>query len=117
MVSEEHITAFGWATPQDLDEMMSLSLRINDFLSGLFLGIGMRLMDLKLEFGRLWEDDQVRIVLADEICPDSCRLWDIRTNQRLDHERVRTATSASSPTPTRRWPAVSASCRRAAPPT
>ncbi len=87
MVSEEHVTAFGWATPQDLDEVMSLSLRINDFLSGLFLGIGMRLMDLTLEFGRLWEDDQVRIVLADEICPDSCRLWDIRTNQRLDRER------------------------------
>ena len=89
MVSEEHVTAFGWATPQDLDEVMSLSLRINDFLSGLFLGIGMRLMDLKIEFGRLWEDDQVRIVLADEICPDSCRLWDIRTNQRLDQERHR----------------------------
>lgn len=86
MVSEEHITAFGWATPQDLDEVMSLSLRINDFLSGLFLGIGMRLMDLTIEFGRLWEDDQVRIVLADEICPDSCRLWDIRTNQRLERE-------------------------------
>ncbi len=84
MISEEHITAFGWATPQDIDEMMSLSLRINDFLSGLFLGIGMRLMDLKIEFGRLWEDEQVRIVLADEICPDSCRLWDVRANQRLD---------------------------------
>jgi phosphoribosylaminoimidazole-succinocarboxamide synthase len=86
MVSEEHVTAFGWATPQDLDEIMSLSLRINDFLSGLFLGIGMRLLDLTVEFGRLWEDDQVRIVLADEICPDSCRLWDIRTNRRLDRE-------------------------------
>lgn len=86
MVSEEHITAFGWATPQDLDEVMALSLRINDFLSGLFLGIGMRLMDLTVEFGRLWEDDQVRIVLADEICPDSCRLWDIRTNRRLERE-------------------------------
>lgn len=86
MVSEEHATAFGWATPQDLDELMALSLRINDFLSGLFLGIGMRLMDLTVEFGRLWEEDQARIVLADEICPDSCRLWDIRTNQRLDRE-------------------------------
>ena len=86
MVSEEHITAFGWATPQDLDEVMALSLRINDFLSGLSLGIGMRLMDLTIEFGRLWEDDQVRIVLADEICPDSCRLWDIRTNRRLELE-------------------------------
>lgn len=88
LVSEEHITAFGWATPQDLDEIMSLCLRVNDFLTGLFLGIGMRLMDLKVEFGRLWEDEQMRIVLADEVSPDSCRLWDTRTNERLDRERV-----------------------------
>jgi phosphoribosylaminoimidazole-succinocarboxamide synthase len=89
MVSEEHVTAFGWASPQDLDEIMSLSLRINDFLSGLFLGIGIRLMDLKVEFGRLWEDEHMRIVLADEISPDSSRLWDIKTNERLDRERFR----------------------------
>lgn len=89
IVSEEHVTAFGWATPQDLDEIMSLSLRINDFLSGLFLGIGMRLLDLKVQFGRLWEDEQMRIVLADEVCPDSCRLWDIRSNQRLGRDRSR----------------------------
>lgn len=89
MVSEEHVTAFGWASPQDLDEIMSLSLRINDFLTGLFLGIGIRLMDLKAEFGRLWEDEQMRIVLADEISPDSSRLWDIRSNERLDRERFR----------------------------
>jgi phosphoribosylaminoimidazole-succinocarboxamide synthase len=68
---------------------MSLSLRVNDFLSGLFLGIGIRLMDLKVEFGRLWDDDQMRIVLADEISPDSTRLWDIRNNERLDTERFR----------------------------
>lgn len=86
MVSEEHVTAFGWATPQDLDEIMSLSLRINDFLSGLFLGIGMRLMDLRVEFGRLWDDEQMRIVLADEISPDSCRLWDVKSSRRLDKE-------------------------------
>lgn len=87
MVTEEHITAFGWATPQDLDEMMALALRVNDFLSGLFLGIGLRLIDLDVEFGRLWEEEQVRIVLADEISPDSCRLWDARTNTRLDQDR------------------------------
>jgi phosphoribosylaminoimidazole-succinocarboxamide synthase len=89
MVSEEHVTAFGWASPQDLDEIMSLSLRINDFLTGLFLGIGIRLMDLKAEFGRLWEDEQMRIVLADEISPDSSRLWDIKSNERMDRERFR----------------------------
>ncbi len=53
MITEEHITAFGWATPQELDEIMSLALRVNDFLSGLFLGVGIRLVDFRLEFGRL----------------------------------------------------------------
>src|SRR5499433_684434 len=89
MVSEEHITAFGWASPQDLDDIMALTLRINDFLSGLFLGVGLRLVDFKLEFGRLYEGDEMRIVLADEISPDSCRLWDIKTNEKLDKDRFR----------------------------
>ena len=57
MVTEEHITAFGWATPQEIDDVMSLALRINDFLSGLFLGVGIRLVDFKCEFGRLWENE------------------------------------------------------------
>jgi len=89
LVSEEHITAFGWAAPPDLDEIMAMSLRINDFLTGLFLGIGLKLVDFKLEFGRLWENEQMRIVLADEISPDSCRLWDIKTNEKLDKDRFR----------------------------
>ena len=89
MITEEHITAFGWATPQDLDDIMSMALRVNDFLSGLFLGVGIRLVDFKLEFGRLWEDDQMRIVLADEISPDSCRLWDMKTNEKMDKDRFR----------------------------
>jgi phosphoribosylaminoimidazole-succinocarboxamide synthase len=89
MVSEEHITAFGWSIPQELDEILSLSLRINDFLSGLFLGVGLKLVDFKLEFGRLWEGEDMRIVLADEISPDNCRLWDIKTNEKLDKDRFR----------------------------
>ena len=89
LVTEEHITAFGWATTQDIDDMMQLALRINDFLSGLLLGVGLKLVDFKLEFGRLWEDEQMRIVLADEISPDSCRLWDIETNEKLDKDRFR----------------------------
>jgi phosphoribosylaminoimidazole-succinocarboxamide synthase len=89
MVSEEHITAFGWATPQELDDMMALGLRINDFLSGLFLGVGIRLVDFKCEFGRHWEGDQMRVVLADEISPDCCRLWDIETQNKLDKDRFR----------------------------
>ena len=89
MVTEEHISAFNWATTQDLDDMLQLALRINDFLSGLFLGVGLKLVDFKLEFGRLWEDEEMRIVLADEISPDSCRLWDVKTNERLDKDRFR----------------------------
>ena len=89
MISEEHITAFGWATPQDLDDMLSLALRINDHLSGLFLGVGLRLIDFKVEFGRLFEDDEMRIVLADEFSPDCCRLWDVKTNEKFDKDRFR----------------------------
>jgi phosphoribosylaminoimidazole-succinocarboxamide synthase len=90
MVSEEHITAFGWATTQDIDEIMQMSLRVNDYLTGLFLGIGIRLIDFKLEFGRLFNDDgDMRIVLADEISPDNCRLWDLKTNEKLDKDRFR----------------------------
>jgi len=89
LVSEEHITAFGWASTHELDEIMQISLRINDFLSGLFLGIGIRLVDFGLEFGRLYSDDDVRIVVADEISPDNMRLWDSRTNEKLDKDRFR----------------------------
>ncbi len=89
MVSEEHITAFGWANPQEIDEVMALALRINDFLSGLFLGIGIRLVDFKIEFGRLYDNELVRIVLADEISPDNCRLWDVKTRNKLDKDRFR----------------------------
>jgi phosphoribosylaminoimidazole-succinocarboxamide synthase len=89
MVSDEHITAFGWASPHELDEIMSLSLRINDYLSGLFLGIGLKLVDFKLEFGRLWDNDELHIILADEISPDNCRLWDVRTNDKMDKDRFR----------------------------
>jgi phosphoribosylaminoimidazole-succinocarboxamide synthase len=89
MVSEEHITAFGWATPQEIDDVMALAIRVNDFLSGLFLGVGIRLVDFKMECGRLWENEMMRIVVADEISPDSCRLWDIKSNEKLDKDRFR----------------------------
>jgi phosphoribosylaminoimidazole-succinocarboxamide synthase len=89
MVSEEHITAFGWATPQELDDIMALAIRINDFLTGIFLGVGIRLVDFKIETGRLWEGDMMRIILADEISPDSCRLWDMKSNEKMDKDRFR----------------------------
>ncbi len=89
MISEEHITAFNWASPQEIDDIMAMSIRINDFLSGLFLGIGIKLVDFKLEFGRLYEGETVRTVLADEISPDNCRLWDIKSGDKLDKDRFR----------------------------
>jgi phosphoribosylaminoimidazole-succinocarboxamide synthase len=89
MVTEEHITAFNWATPQEIDEIVAMAIRINDFLSGLFLGAGIKLVDMKIEFGRLWENDMMRVILADEISPDSMRLWDIRTSEKLDKDRFR----------------------------
>ena len=89
LVSEEHITAFGWASTRDLDEIVQIALRVNDFLTGLFLGIGIKLVDFRLEFGRLYTDDEVRIVIADEISPDNCRLWDARTREKMDKDRFR----------------------------
>ena len=89
LVSEEHITAFGWANPQEIDDIMSLAIRVNDFLSGLFLGVGIQLVDFKIECGRQFEGDMMRIVVADEISPDSCRLWDLQTQEKLDKDRFR----------------------------
>ncbi len=89
LVAEEHVTAFGWASPAEVDELTSMALRINDFLSGMFFGIGIRLIDFKIEFGRLYEGDHHRILLADEISPDSCRLWDLETNEKMDKDRFR----------------------------
>ncbi|MEN0000871.1 MAG: phosphoribosylaminoimidazolesuccinocarboxamide synthase [Pseudomonadota bacterium] len=89
MVSEEHVTAFGWATPQEIDDMMALAIRVNDFMAGMFMGIGIQLVDFKIECGRLFEGDMMRIVIADEISPDSCRLWDTRTKDKMDKDRFR----------------------------
>lgn len=89
LVTEEHITAFGWATPQEIDDMVSITQRVNDFLTGLFLGVGIRLVDFKLEFGRQYDNEMVRLIVADEISPDGCRLWDIETDNKLDKDRFR----------------------------
>ncbi|MFS2318211.1 phosphoribosylaminoimidazolesuccinocarboxamide synthase [Maricaulis sp. D1M11] len=89
LVTEEHIAAFNWASPQEMDDLMAMTLRINDYLSGLFAAVGIQLIDFKLEFGRQYEGDMVRTVLADEISPDSCRLWDIESGQKLDKDRFR----------------------------
>jgi len=89
LVTEEHIAAFGWASQQDMDDTLSMALRVNDFLSGLMLGVGIRLIDFKIEIGRIYEEDFHRLVVADEISPDSCRLWDIKTGAKLDKDVFR----------------------------
>ena len=89
LISDEHILNFGWADNQELEDIVSLSLRINDFLNGYFLSSGIRLIDFKLEFGRFWNQEDSIIMLGDEISPDNCRLWDIKTNKKLDKDRFR----------------------------
>ena len=93
LIAEEHIHAFGWAHPSEVDEIVAMTLRINDYLQGMFAGIGIKLVDFKIEFGRLHSEiDGVmghQVILADEISPDSCRLWDRETNEKMDKDRFR----------------------------
>jgi len=89
MIADEHIACFGWASQEEMNDIADMAIRVNDFLCGLFAGIGIRLVDFKLEFGRLWENDYSRVVLADEISPDGCRLWDMKSNEKLDKDRFR----------------------------
>jgi len=89
MVAEAHITAFNWASTQEIDDITALTLRVNDDLRQMFGAVGITLVDFKIEFGRVWEGDVSRIILADEISPDSCRLWDTATNEKLDKDRFR----------------------------
>ena len=89
MIADEHIACFGWATQDEMNDIADMAIRVNDFLSGMFAAIGIRLIDFKLEFGRVWDGDYARVILADEISPDGCRLWDMKTNQKLDKDRFR----------------------------
>jgi phosphoribosylaminoimidazole-succinocarboxamide synthase len=89
MLSEEHIFTLDLADQDEMEEVHALALRINDYLSGLLRGVGLTLVDFKIEFGRLYSEEGIHILLADEISPDSCRLWDVVTNQKLDKDRFR----------------------------
>lgn len=89
LVPEEYIIAFGWASQQDMDDIVALALRVNDYLSGVMYGVGIRLVDFKIEIGRIWEGDYQRLIVADEISPDSCRLWDIESGRKLDKDVFR----------------------------
>ena len=89
LVSDEHITAFEWANSNELEDIFNMALRINDFLLGVFSSIGIKVIDFKLEFGRFYKEENVEIILADELIPDNFRLWDNKTNKKLDKDRFR----------------------------
>jgi len=89
LVPEEYVIAFGWANQQDMEDIVSMALRVNDFLSGVFFGVGIKLVDFKIEIGRVWDNEFMRLIVADEISPDSCRLWDIETGRKLDKDVFR----------------------------
>jgi phosphoribosylaminoimidazole-succinocarboxamide synthase len=89
LIAEEHILAFEWATKKEIEKVKKMILRINDFMIGMFRGVGIKLVDFKLEFGRIKIDGRNEIILADEISPDTCRLWDSITDKKLDKDRFR----------------------------
>ncbi|MEO1780455.1 MAG: phosphoribosylaminoimidazolesuccinocarboxamide synthase, partial [Pseudomonadota bacterium] len=70
-------------------DMVALDLRVNDFMYGSMLEVGIKLVDFKIEIGRIWDGDFQRLIVADEISPDSCRLWDIESGQKLDKDVFR----------------------------
>ena len=88
MISRDHLITFGWATKSELKKIDKMSLQINKHLRNLFLKKNIILVDFKIEFGRLSSNPK-KIVLADEISPDSCRLWDKKTNKKLDKDVFR----------------------------
>ena len=91
LISREHIYSFGWAEENEIKIIDKMTLRINDILTGMFKAIGIKLIDFKLEYGKTWNKDTEKkdIILADEISPDTCRLWDSKTEKKLDKDRFR----------------------------
>ena len=87
LISREHILTFDWLNIMELDWITEECRRINDFLQGMFRGVGIKLVDFKVEFGRSSQDNN--ILLADEISPDTCRLWDTKTERKLDKDIFR----------------------------
>ena len=89
LIAKEHILEFKWATEKELEMINNYSLRINDFMQGMFRGVGIKLVDFKLEFGRVNINNKIEILLADEISPDTCRFWDVISEKKLDKDRFR----------------------------
>ncbi len=88
LINDDYIQEMGLATPEDLVHLRESALKVNRILGGFFEKCGLRLVDFKLEFGRL-ASDPATIVLADEISPDGCRLWDLKTGEKMDKDRFR----------------------------
>ena len=86
MCNNYHIMACGWATKEELDTITDYTFRINEWLKNFFKGIGVDLVDFKIEFGKTPDG---KIILADEISPDTCRFWDSKTHEKLDKDRFR----------------------------
>lgn len=86
MVNEYHVYACGWATKEEVETIKDLTFRVNEYLKKYFAAIGILLVDFKLEFGKTADG---KIVLADEISPDTCRFWDMETREKLDKDRFR----------------------------
>lgn len=86
MVNEYHVYACGWATKEEVEIIKDLAFRVNEYLKKYFAAIGILLVDFKLEFGKTADG---KIVLADEISPDTCRFWDMKTREKLDKDRFR----------------------------
>lgn len=86
LITDDHALLFNWASPEELKSMKEKSLAVNEVLGDLFHGKGIVLVDFKLEFGR---DSEGKVLLADEISPDTCRFWDATTGERLDKDRFR----------------------------
>ena len=89
LISKEHIYTFKWATKKEIEKIDKQLLRINDFMVGMFRGVGIKLVDFKVEFGRIKNNGKTDVLLADEISPDTCRLWDNKTDKKLDKDRFR----------------------------
>ena len=89
LISDEHIKVFKWANQSEIDDIKHKAILINKYLTDLFNQIDILLVDFKIEFGRFYSNGKTEIILADEISPDSCRLWDIKSNEKLDKDRFR----------------------------
>ncbi len=87
-INETQMVGFNWIAPYEVKQIKKAARRANDFLSGFFAACGLRLVECNLEFGRVFNGEDFILMVADEITPESCRLWDIETNQKFDIDEI-----------------------------